>query len=88
MAWEFIFSGTVQGVGFRFRTAALANRLQVRGFVKNLRTGQVQLVVAGDESTAKSFANTVADAMGGHVENVATREFMTDEQFDQFEIRH
>jgi acylphosphatase len=41
--------GRVQGVGFRSSTSRIANRLNLKGWVRNLRDGSVEAVVEGDE---------------------------------------
>ena len=46
---KIIFSGRVQGVGFRYRTHSIAQRFQVCGYVKNLIDGTVELVIEGEE---------------------------------------
>ena len=45
-----IYSGRVQGVGFRATVARLAGNLPVEGAVWNRRDGRVELVVEGEES--------------------------------------
>jgi acylphosphatase len=40
--------GEVQGVGFRFHTQAVAARLRVAGFVRNLPDGSVEVEAEGD----------------------------------------
>ena len=42
-----LFSGTVQGVGFRWTNQGVANQLNLTGWVKNLRDGKVELEVQG-----------------------------------------
>ncbi len=42
-----MFSGTVQGVGFRYRATYIAQDLKVSGWVKNLYDGRVQMEVQG-----------------------------------------
>ena len=42
-----LFSGRVQGVGFRYTTEAVASRFQVTGWVRNVRDGRVELVAEG-----------------------------------------
>jgi len=40
-AKRYLVSGMVQGVGFRYFTQDTAEKLQVSGFVRNLRDGRV-----------------------------------------------
>jgi len=42
-----LFSGTVQGVGFRYTTLSFAQQLSLTGWVKNLSDGSVQAVAEG-----------------------------------------
>ena len=44
-----IISGEVQGVGFRFHTRIKARNLGLRGFVRNLDSGEVEAVFEGEE---------------------------------------
>lgn len=41
--YNIIVSGRVQGVGFRYFVQALANKLDLKGWVKNLDNGNVQM---------------------------------------------
>ena len=49
------FSGRVQGVGFRYRSAYLARPLSLTGWVKNLWDGRVEMEVQGEQSAIKKF---------------------------------
>lgn len=42
-----IFTGRVQGVGFRYRASYAAKGIGVTGWVKNLRDGSVEMEVQG-----------------------------------------
>lgn len=44
-----IIEGRVQGVGYRANTRRMANKLNIRGWVRNLRNGDVEVLVEGPE---------------------------------------
>ncbi|MBD3312710.1 acylphosphatase [archaeon] len=48
-------SGVVQGVFFRKNTKEQANRLGLKGWVKNLSDGRVEVVAEGEESKLKEL---------------------------------
>lgn len=43
-------AGQVQGVGYRYWFAEQAQALGLKGYVKNLSTGEVEAVIAGTDS--------------------------------------
>ena len=49
-----VFSGRVQGVGFRFTCQSLARGFDVAGYVRNLADGRVELVAEGEPSARLS----------------------------------
>lgn len=53
------YSGTVQGVGFRFTAERVAISLGLRGWVKNLFNGKVEVVCEGEESDLTDFLNKI-----------------------------
>ncbi|HKF52853.1 MAG TPA: acylphosphatase [Candidatus Acidoferrales bacterium] len=50
LAKLFYVSGAVQGVGYRFFTQRVSQRIGVTGYVKNLRDGRVEIYAIGSES--------------------------------------
>jgi acylphosphatase len=50
-----LISGKVQGVSFRFYTQEQANRLKLRGFVRNLDDGRVEIVAAGEREDLENL---------------------------------
>ncbi len=55
VAAKVIISGHVQGVGFRYFTTDTAKRFPVSGYVRNLATGDVEVVVEGDKTAVAEF---------------------------------
>jgi acylphosphatase len=82
------FSGHVQGVGFRYTVKNVALRHDVRGYVRNLPDGRVELVMEGPESEMEELVNEVCDRMCDYVKNVDTNVFPATGEFAQFYIRH
>lgn len=58
-AARIIVKGLVQGVGFRWFVEREAKRLQLKGQVKNLPNGNVEIKVEGDENILKELIRTV-----------------------------
>lgn len=50
--YRILVSGTVQGVFFRAKTKEHADRLGIKGTVRNLKSGQVEICVVGTEEEA------------------------------------
>jgi len=50
-----IISGQVQGVSFRFYAQQKAQKLNLRGFTRNLDDGGVEIVAEGEEDSLKFF---------------------------------
>jgi len=57
-----IYSGTVQGVGFRYTVERLSRHFAVTGYVKNLCDGTVELVAEGDLALLKDFLSAIASS--------------------------
>jgi len=49
------FSGTVQGVGFRYTTQRFASTLRLTGWVKNLPDGRVELCCEGSREQIENL---------------------------------
>lgn len=62
-----VYSGRVQGVGFRRTVERLADGRPVAGYVRNLPGGSVELVVEGDEAEVSAFLAAVAEEFTGYI---------------------
>ncbi|MDD5634051.1 MAG: acylphosphatase, partial [Candidatus Omnitrophica bacterium] len=50
-----VYSGVVQGVGFRFTAERIAKNIGITGFVRNLPNGNVEVVCEGERPQIDSF---------------------------------
>ena len=55
VARRFVVSGRVQGVGYRFHARDAAAREGLRGFVRNLPDGRVEVEAEGDGDAVRRF---------------------------------
>lgn len=55
IARKFFISGDVQGVGYRFFAQRASARHQVRGYVKNLDDGRVEVLAEGSPQSVDAF---------------------------------
>ena len=64
VARKFLISGEVQGVGFRFFAQRSSARHQVRGYIKNLEDGRVEVLAEGSAKAVEEFR---LDLAAGHI---------------------
>jgi acylphosphatase len=49
------YSGTVQGVGFRYTARTIATGYEVAGLIRNLPDGRVELIAEGARAELEAF---------------------------------
>ena len=54
-AKQYLIRGRVQGVGYRYFALEAAERHQIRGYVRNLPGGEVEVHAVGEELALESF---------------------------------
>lgn len=57
-----LYSGQVQGVGFRYTVKSVANGFDVTGTVRNLPGGGVELVAEGAREELDAFRQAIREA--------------------------
>jgi acylphosphatase len=62
-----LYSGRVQGVGFRYTAHQIARRHAVTGFVRNLPDGRVELVAEGSSAELDQMLDQIAAAMADFI---------------------
>jgi acylphosphatase len=83
-----VYTGRVQGVGFRYTTRSIARRFAVAGYVRNQPDGTVELVAEGEPKELDAFLREVRDYFDSNIrdENIDAQAAST--EFTGFEIRH
>ncbi|NIP97788.1 MAG: acylphosphatase, partial [Akkermansiaceae bacterium] len=61
IAKRVIFSGRVQGVGFRYTTKEIATGFDVCGTVRNLIDGTVELEVMGEPEEVEAYLEHITE---------------------------
>ncbi|MCX7867134.1 acylphosphatase [Limisphaera sp. VF-2] len=59
---QVLYSGHVQGVGFRYTTKSVAQGFEVTGTVRNLPDGRVELIAEGTREELEAFRRAIREA--------------------------
>ena len=60
-----LYTGRVQGVGFRYTTKTVACGFEITGTVRNLADGRVELFAEGERSELEEFRKVIQDSEVG-----------------------
>ena len=83
-----LFSGRVQGVGFRYTAQHIAAQYAIRGFVRNLADGRVELVMEGDEEEMDRVVKEIGEKLDGFIRERTDDSSEATGEFGDFSIRH
>jgi acylphosphatase len=81
-----LFSGTVQGVGFRYTARNVARRHEVTGFVRNLSDGRVEVVAEGEREEVLNFVADIEREMEGYITRAEKALTKSQKEFTSFGI--
>ena len=81
------YSGSVQGVGFRYMAQSVANSLDIAGWVKNLRDGRVEMVCEGKEPDLNEFLDRLRDIFGLYIKDIQTEQEDSSGKLEGFDIK-
>ena len=59
---QVLYSGRVQGVGFRYTVKSLVPGYDVLGIIRNLPDGRVELIVEGKQEELDAFLQAIRDS--------------------------
>ncbi|MCA1742926.1 MAG: acylphosphatase [Desulfonatronovibrio sp.] len=83
-----VISGKVQGVYFRAWTKEQADSLEVKGWVRNISEGRVEVLAQGtDEKLAEFKKRLIQGSSMSEVKNIECEDMDYDKDYSIFEIR-
>ena len=81
------YSGSVQGIGFRYTAQRMADSLKLTGWVRNLSDGRVEVVLEGSETDIELFLEKINDIFKGYTRDAETEWCEATGEFAGFDIR-
>ena len=63
------YSGSVQGVGFRYTVQRFAENLDLKGWVKNLRDGRVEILIEGKKDHVEQLIADTDKYFGSYIQD-------------------
>jgi acylphosphatase len=78
--YEIIFSGIVQGVGFRYEAWLIAEKLGLSGFAENLPNGDVRMEIQGPKNRILHLIHCMESIPRISITNKVIKELMLKEE--------
>jgi len=82
-----LFKGMVQGVGFRFTAQSLAQDLEVKGWVKNLPNGEVEILAQQSREVLEEFLSRINRYFSKYIHSAQIDWQASKEEFKDFQLR-
>jgi len=86
LAKRIIFTGRVQGVGFRFTAHRAASRRQLTGFVRNVPDGTVEMLAQGRPEDVDDCIQDIKEYFAGYLKETRIEEIPPDPRYADFQI--
>jgi len=86
VAKRIIFTGRVQGVGFRFTARRAADRRQLTGFVRNVSDGTVEMLAQGRPEDVDDCIQDIEEYFAGYLRETKIQEIPPDPKYTDFII--
>lgn len=83
-----LYSGRVQGVGFRFNAVDCSQPHEVTGFVRNLPDRCVELVAEGEAPVLDAFLDAIDHSMARNIQTKTIDIQPATREFSSFAIRY
>lgn len=82
-----MYTGRVQGVGFRYRTERIAAGLPIAGYVRNLADGSVEMVAEGPREAVGRLLTRIDAEMAGYIRDRQVTKGEVTGEFVGFSVR-
>ena len=82
-----LYSGKVQGVGFRYATQDIGRDLSIVGWVKNLGDGRVEAVAEAEEEVLKNFLSRIKSYFQQYIQKAEITWQESTAEFEDFSIK-
>jgi len=87
-AFHAIVQGKVQGVGFRYYTVKEAEKMNLKGWVKNLRSGEVEVWAEGTQEKLKHFYEWLQRGPGSSRVDYVDKDDMIPRDYEEFTVEY
>ena len=84
--FRIVYTGRVQGVGFRWNVKDVSESFEVTGFVRNLSDGTVELWVEGEKAEARKMIDAVEVKLRDYWHSKVEDEREGEPQYENFSI--
>ncbi|MDD5195913.1 MAG: acylphosphatase [Candidatus Omnitrophica bacterium] len=85
--YHILFSGNVQGVGFRYTAQNLADKYTLSGWVMNLPNGKVEVELEGGVESFKEFCAEIQEIFRRYIDDIQIDESDYIGDYKDFRIR-
>ena len=84
--FRIVYTGRVQGVGFRWNVKDVSESFEVTGFVRNLSDGTVELWVEGEKAESRKMIDAVEGKLRDYWHSKVEDEREGEPQYEDFSI--
>ncbi len=81
-----LYSGSVQGVGFRYLAQSAARSHGVTGWVRNLEDGRVEALCEAEEASLNRFLDKIKEVFGGYIKDAVVEPEEATGEFKGFNV--
>ena len=82
-----VFSGQVQGIGFRYTAHRIAVRCNLTGYVRNTPDGKVEMHAQGHPDDIDDCIADIQETFASYIKNIDIKDVSFCSDYDSFIIR-